>query len=77
MKKWHNLQENTAVTQSQTASLKFKNLDNISEVMENDHKVVLVECVNIVSKGDNVEQESIYRWFKVPNDWTKEYIIKN
>ena len=50
-------------------------LDNISEVMENDHKVVLVECVNIVMEGDNAKQDPIYRWFEVPNGWTKEMIM--
>ncbi len=51
-------------------------LDNISEVMENDHKVVLVECVNIVMEGNKAEQYPIYRWFEVPNDWTKEMLIE-
>ena len=49
-------------------------LDNISGVMENDHKVVLVECVNIVVEGDNVKQDSIYRWFEVPDEWTKKEV---
>ena len=26
-------------------------------------------------KGDNAEQDTIYRWFEVPDDWTKEMII--
>jgi len=51
-------------------------LDNISEVMENDHKVVLVECVNIVMKDDNAEQDPIYRWFEIPDDWTKEDVLE-
>jgi len=51
-------------------------LDNISEVMENDHKVVLVECVNIVMIGDNAEQDQIYRWFEIPDDWTKEDVLE-
>ena len=50
-------------------------LDNISEVMENDHKVVLVEIVNIIMEGDEAEQDNIYRWFEVPDDWTKEDMI--
>ena len=48
-------------------------LDNISEVMENDHKVVLVHIVNI---NDDCEQEDIYRWFEVPDDWTKETVVE-
>ena len=48
-------------------------LDNISEVMENDHKVVLVHIVNI---NDACEQEDIYRWFEVPDDWTKETVVE-
>ena len=51
-------------------------LDNISEVMENDHKVVLVEIVNIVMEGDEAEQDNIYRWFEVPDDWTKEDVLE-
>ena len=51
-------------------------LDDISEVMENDHKVVLVECVNIVSEGGKVEQDPIYRWFEVPEEWTKEDVLE-
>lgn len=50
-------------------------LDNITEVMKNDHKVVLVEIVNIIMKGDEAEQDNIYRWFEVPDDWTKEDMI--
>ena len=38
-------------------------LDNITEVMKNDHKVVLVKIVNIVMEGDEAEQDNIYRWF--------------
>ena len=51
-------------------------LDNISEVMENDHKVVLVEIVNIVMEGDEAEQDNIYRWFEVPDDWAKEDVLE-
>jgi len=51
-------------------------LDNISEVMENDHKVVLVEIVNIVMEGDEAEQDNIYRWFEVPDEWTKDDILE-
>lgn len=38
-------------------------LDDISEVMTNDHNVVLVEIVNIVMKDGRAEQEKLYRWF--------------
>lgn len=51
-------------------------LDNISEVMENDHKVVLVEIVNIIMEGDEAEQDNIYRWFEVPDDWTKDDVLE-
>ena len=51
-------------------------LDDISEVIENDHIVVLVEIVNIVMKDDSAEQEKMYRWFELPFDCTKEEIIK-
>ena len=51
-------------------------LDNISEVMENDHKVVLVKIVNIVMEGDEAEQDNIYRWFEVPDEWTKDDILE-
>ena len=50
--------------------------DNISEVMKNDHKVVLVKIVNIVMEGDEAEQDNIYRWFEVPDDWTKEDVLE-
>lgn len=46
-------------------------LDNIDEVMENDHKVVLVEIVNVITKNDEAEQIKLYRWFEIPDDWTK------
>ena len=51
-------------------------LDNITEVIKNDHKVVLVEIVNIVMEGDEAEQDNIYRWFEVPDDWTKEDVLE-
>ena len=50
-------------------------LDNISEVMENDHIVVLVEIVNIAMKDGSAEQEKLYRWFELPFDCSKEEII--
>ena len=51
-------------------------LDNITEVIKNDHKVVLVEIVNIVMEGNEAEQDNIYRWFEVPDDWTKENVLE-
>ena len=51
-------------------------LDNITEVMKNDHKVVLVKIVNIVMEGDEAEQDNIYRWFEVPDDWAKEDVLE-
>ena len=51
-------------------------LDNITEVMKNDHKVVLVKIVNIVMEGDEAEQDNIYRWFEVPDDWTKDDVLE-
>lgn len=47
-------------------------LDDIAEIVENGHKVVLVECVKSANKNGIVEQEKIYRWFEVPEEWTKE-----
>ena len=44
--------------------------------MKNDHKVVLVKIVNIVMEGDEAEQDNIYRWFEVPDDWTKEDVLE-
>lgn len=51
-------------------------LDDISEVMENDHIVVLVEIVNIVMKNGSAEQEKLYRWFELPFDCTKEELLE-
>ena len=51
-------------------------LDNITEVIKNDHKVVLVKIVNIVMEGDEAEQDNIYRWFEVPDDWAKEDVLE-
>lgn len=50
-------------------------LDEINEVQGNNHKVVLVECVNIIMKGDRAELETICRWFEVSEKWTKDDII--
>ncbi len=47
-------------------------LDDIEEVVKNGHKVVLVECVNSANKNGIAEQEKIYRWFEVPEEWNKE-----
>lgn len=44
-------------------------LAEIDEVIEGNYKVVLVNIVNITK---DAEQESLYRWFTVPEDWTKE-----
>ena len=51
-------------------------LDDISEVMENDHIVVLVEIVNVVMKDDSAEQEKLYRWFELPFDCSKEELLE-
>lgn len=51
-------------------------LESIREVIENKHKVVLVEIVNIVEKNNKAEQEKLFRWFEVPGEWTKEYVKK-
>ena len=51
-------------------------LDEISEVMENDHIVVLVEIVNIVMKDGFGVQEKLYRWFELPFDCTKEELLE-
>ena len=46
-------------------------LDDIDNVIKNGYKVVLVEIINIVMKGDKAERETIYRWFEVPGEWIK------
>jgi len=51
-------------------------LDDIGEVMENDHTVVLVELVNIVMRDNTSKQEKLYRWFELPAEWTKEEITR-
>lgn len=51
-------------------------LESINELIENKYKVVLVEIVNIVEKNNKAEQEKLYRWFEVPDEWTKEYVKK-
>lgn len=51
-------------------------LDNIAEIIKNDHKVVLVEIVNIVIEDDEAKFDNIYRWFEVPDNWTREILIE-
>lgn len=51
-------------------------LDSIDEITENGHKVVLVEIVNIIIRNDKAEQKKLYRWFEVPDNWTKEFVEK-
>lgn len=51
-------------------------LDDISDVMENDHSVVLVEIVNIVMKDGSAEQEKLYRWFELPFECTKGELLE-
>lgn len=48
-------------------------LDDIGELLDNDVKVVLVEIVNI---NDDCQMNRLYRWFEVPEDWTKEVFKK-
>ena len=43
------------------------------DIVNNDKSVVLVEIVNI---NEECEQERLYRWFEVPEDWTKEEFAK-
>ena len=50
--------------------------DDITHALENGYKVVLVECVNIVTEGDDVKQESVFRWFEIPEEWTKENVLE-
>lgn len=42
-------------------------------IVNNDKSVVLVEIVNI---NEECEQERLYRWFEVPEEWTKEEFSK-
>ena len=51
-------------------------LDDIIEIAENDHNVVLVEIVNIVTKDSAAVQEKQYRWFEIPLDCTKEELLE-
>ena len=43
------------------------------DVVNNDKSVVLVEIVNI---NEECEQERLYRWFEVPEEWTKAEFAK-
>lgn len=42
-------------------------------IVNNDKSVVLVEIVNI---NEEYEQERLYRWFEVPEEWSKEEFSK-
>ena len=43
------------------------------DIVNSDKSVVLVEIVNI---NEECEQERLYRWFEVPEEWTKEDFAK-
>lgn len=43
------------------------------DVVENDKNVVLVEIVNI---NERCEMERLYRWFELPEEWSKEKFAK-
>ena len=43
------------------------------DIVNSDKSVVLVEIVNI---NEECEQERLYRWFEVPEEWTKEEFAK-
>ena len=43
------------------------------DVVINDKNVVLVEIVNI---NERCEMERLYRWFELPEEWTKEKFAK-
>ena len=47
--------------------------EETEDVVKNDKSVVLVEIVNI---NEEREQERLYRWFEVPEEWTKEEFAK-
>ena len=47
--------------------------EETEDVVKNDKSVVLVEIVNI---NEECEQERLYRWFEVPEEWTKEEFVK-
>lgn len=48
-------------------------LSETEDIVKNDKSVVLVEIVNI---NEECEQERLYRWFEVPEEWTKEEFAK-
>lgn len=47
--------------------------EETEDVVKNGKSVVLVEIVNI---NEECEQERLYRWFEVPEEWTKEEFAK-
>ena len=47
--------------------------EETEHVVKNDKSGVLVEIVNI---NEECEQERLYRWFEVPEEWTKEEFAK-
>ena len=47
--------------------------EETEDVVKSDKSVVLVEIVNI---NEECEQERLYRWFEVPEEWTKEEFAK-
>ena len=49
-------------------------LEEIDKIVITKKKVVLVEIVNIIIKDNKAEQEKLYRWFEVPDEWTKNEI---
>lgn len=47
--------------------------EETEDVVKSNKSVVLVEIVNI---NEECEQERLYRWFEVPEEWTKEEFAK-
>ena len=47
--------------------------EGTEDVVKSDKSVVLVEIVNI---NEECEQERLYRWFEVPEEWAKEEFAK-
>ena len=47
--------------------------EETEDVVKSDKSVVLVEIVNI---NEECEQERLYRWIEVPEEWTKEEFAK-
>ena len=48
-------------------------LYDTKDVIESDKNVVLVEIVNI---DDNSEQEKLYCWFDVPQEWDRKELLR-